>query len=113
MVARLSVHPSWPRKPPPAHQICRPTTFTAAVPPAAAEPPAVPLSVSCAQVRNGSRVAMRAGGSSGQRGQKGRWRGIDADMDMSDDQQVGSWGANSRGLMRPSLHAPAQGTHRV
>lgn len=43
--------------------------------------------VSSQNVRNGSRVAMRAGGSSGQRGQKGRWRGIDADMDMSDDQQ--------------------------
>jgi hypothetical protein len=38
-------------------------------------------------VRNGATVFARRGGSSGQRVQKGRWRGMDADQDMSDDQQ--------------------------
>lgn len=39
---------------------------------------------------NGSRVyARRASGSSGQKSVKGRWSGMDADKDMSDDQQVG------------------------
>jgi hypothetical protein len=33
------------------------------------------------------RVVCRAGGSSGQKAQKGRWRGMDADVDASDDQQ--------------------------
>lgn len=69
--------------------------------------------VSCAQVRNGSRVVMRSGGSSGQRGQKGRWRGIDADMDMSDDQQVGRGGARLRGRFPLPVFNPRIGFQEV
>jgi hypothetical protein len=44
------------------------------------------------KARNGSRVVMdasanRVKGSSGQKSVKGRWRGMDADQDFSDDQQ--------------------------
>ena len=36
---------------------------------------------------NGTAVTMRRGGSSGQKESKGRWKGMDAGVDMSDDQQ--------------------------